>query len=203
MATTDAQRARNRETSRRWRAENPERSKANIQRQYENYKKRLAAGLIPKQTEQQKEKARINHKAYYHANKTKALETAKAWQEANPEKVLAAKRKWRLNNIEKQRAATNRWQRTHLVENKIKAGRHRAKKFKAAGFHTPEQLAARVAYYGGKCAYCKIYPYESIDHVIPLTRGGSNWPANLRPACDFCNSSKADLLPHEWVCPRL
>ena len=30
----------------------------------------------------------------------------------------------------------------------------------------------------------------AIDHVKPIARGGSNWPANLRPACTPCNSRK-------------
>lgn len=28
-----------------------------------------------------------------------------------------------------------------------------------------------------------------MDHIVPAAEGGSNDPSNLRPACDFCNSS--------------
>jgi 5-methylcytosine-specific restriction endonuclease McrA len=38
-----------------------------------------------------------------------------------------------------------------------------------------------------------------VDHVIPLSRGGSNWPTNLVCACGQCNSRKCDKLPWlEW-----
>jgi 5-methylcytosine-specific restriction endonuclease McrA len=197
---TEDQKSRSRENSRRWRAANPERSREIIRRQYENYKARVTAGEILPQYKLNPEKSRANARAYYEAHKSECLESAKAWQTAHPDKVIAAKTKWRLSNVEKQRAATNRWQKEHRLENNVKAGRHRARKFGAVGFHTPEQLAARISYYGNRCAYCGA-AYESVDHVIPLARGGSNWPANLRPACGFCNSSKADKLLSEWSPP--
>jgi 5-methylcytosine-specific restriction endonuclease McrA len=34
-------------------------------------------------------------------------------------------------------------------------------------------------------------PYEVIDHVIPVSKGGTGWPANLRPACGRCNLAKS------------
>ncbi len=48
----------------------------------------------------------------------------------------------------------------------------------------------------GKCAYCltSIEKRYHIDHVIPLTRGGSNWPMNLALACVRCNTSKGNRL---------
>lgn len=201
LRTTEEQRTKKRDYSRQWRAANPERSREIVQRQYESYKARVAAGIILPNHKRDPEKVRERSKAYYELHKPSCLVSAKAWQETNPEKVLASKTKWRLSNVEKQRAATSRWQREHRIENNVKAARHRARKFGAAGFHTPEQLAARVAYYGHRCAYCG-GPYESVDHVIPLARGGSNWPANLRPACAFCNSSKADKLLSEWTSPK-
>jgi 5-methylcytosine-specific restriction endonuclease McrA len=57
------------------------------------------------------------------------------------------------------------------------------------GHCSREQLAARVAYYGGRCHICREAANE-IDHVKPVAAGGSNWPANLRPICGRCNRSK-------------
>jgi 5-methylcytosine-specific restriction endonuclease McrA len=47
------------------------------------------------------------------------------------------------------------------------------------------------------CFYCDDKP-NSIDHVIPLSRGGTNHEGNLVPACRRCNSSKNKLLLAEW-----
>jgi 5-methylcytosine-specific restriction endonuclease McrA len=64
----------------------------------------------------------------------------------------------------------------------------------AAGNATPEQVKARVEYYGELCNLCG-KPWEAIDHYKPLSKDGSNWPANLRPVCKSCNSQKGDKWP--------
>ena len=64
----------------------------------------------------------------------------------------------------------------------------------APGHATPEQLAARWAYYGGRCWMCR-GPARVFDHVKPLSRGGCNWPSNQRPACWACNGRKGRRWP--------
>lgn len=51
---------------------------------------------------------------------------------------------------------------------------------------------------GYECAYCGDCA-NTVDHIIPLSRGGTNDPENLTPACKSCNSSKRDKLVHEWM----
>jgi hypothetical protein len=56
----------------------------------------------------------------------------------------------------------------------------------------------------GRCAYCDqvvIGPPDP-DHVVPISRGGSNGNANILPCCKACNSDKRDLLLHEWNADR-
>ena len=52
---------------------------------------------------------------------------------------------------------------------------------------------------GYVCQYCgdEEGPF-AIDHVHPLSRGGSNELSNLVVACRVCNSSKCNLLLVEW-----
>ncbi|MDB4875733.1 MAG: hypothetical protein JWM41_2179 [Gemmatimonadetes bacterium] len=38
-----------------------------------------------------------------------------------------------------------------------------------------------------------------MDHVIPISRGGSHTRENVVPACRSCNSKKGDLMLLEWV----
>lgn len=53
---------------------------------------------------------------------------------------------------------------------------------------------------GCKCQYCSCrlnFENESIDHVIPRSRGGKhNW-SNIVACCKGCNSKKADRTPSE------
>lgn len=55
--------------------------------------------------------------------------------------------------------------------------------------YAPEQIAARMAYFGHKCWMCGD-PATALDHVKPVSKGGSDCPANFRPACKSCNSRK-------------
>jgi 5-methylcytosine-specific restriction endonuclease McrA len=53
----------------------------------------------------------------------------------------------------------------------------------------------------GLCHYCgrSIPPKElTMDHVVPLVRGGRSTKGNVVPCCKECNSRKKSLLPMEW-----
>ncbi len=53
----------------------------------------------------------------------------------------------------------------------------------------------------GICHYCgrRFKPSElTMDHVVPLSRGGRSVRENLVPACKECNTNKKYLLPSEW-----
>ena len=54
----------------------------------------------------------------------------------------------------------------------------------------------------GICHYCKTnVPVKELtmDHVIPLSRGGKSERFNLVPCCKACNTKKKQLLPSEWA----
>jgi len=53
----------------------------------------------------------------------------------------------------------------------------------------------------GRCYYCGgAFPPDELtmDHLIPLSRGGRTERQNIVPACKECNSRKKYLLPAEW-----
>ncbi len=53
----------------------------------------------------------------------------------------------------------------------------------------------------GVCHYCekKVDSSEiTMDHVVPLIRGGKSTKGNIVPACKQCNSEKKHMLPIEW-----
>lgn len=83
----------------------------------------------------------------------------------------------------------------YLAYNRNRAARKKA----VAGKHTPQQIQEQYERQGKKCYYChkKLIKFH-VDHVVPISRGGSNDPDNLVITCAFCNQSKHDRLPHEW-----
>jgi len=53
----------------------------------------------------------------------------------------------------------------------------------------------------GLCHYCgkKFEPSAlTMDHVLPLSRGGRSSKGNVVPACKECNTKKKYFLPFEW-----
>ena len=53
----------------------------------------------------------------------------------------------------------------------------------------------------GLCHYCRRAVGAkalTLDHVVPLVRGGRSIRANLVPACRDCNHKKQSLLVWEW-----
>jgi 5-methylcytosine-specific restriction protein A len=53
----------------------------------------------------------------------------------------------------------------------------------------------------GVCHYCRrSFPHSelSMDHVVPMIRGGKSTKGNVVPACKECNGKKKHLLPMEW-----
>lgn len=49
-----------------------------------------------------------------------------------------------------------------------------------------------------QCAYCPSKLDLSLDHVVPMSRGGKHTVGNIVPACRRCNGSKGDMLLSEW-----
>ena len=57
--------------------------------------------------------------------------------------------------------------------------------------------AVRREILAGGCAYCED-DAAHVDHVVPLSRGGTNDRENLAGACRRCNEEKLDSTPDEW-----
>ena len=53
----------------------------------------------------------------------------------------------------------------------------------------------------GTCYYCgrNVNPKDlTMDHIVPIIRGGKSTKGNVVPACKECNTRKKYLLPLEW-----
>lgn len=53
----------------------------------------------------------------------------------------------------------------------------------------------------GRCHYCgrTFKPADlTMDHLVPIVRGGTTSQGNVVPACKECNNNKKYLLPMEW-----
>jgi hypothetical protein len=75
---------------------------------------------------------------------------------------------------------------------------------RASGVHLAMKRAMRKVALrdcGQRCVYCATRLDQrtaTLDHVVPLARGGAHDPGNLVVACGPCNRLKGDLLPFEF-----
>jgi len=142
------------------------------------------------------ERERAYQKAEYAADPEKFCARAKAYRMAYPEKHRSVVKAYRIAHPEKVSATNKAYRGAHPEKTREWNTKRRALHAGAAGYATTEQRAARWDYYGGKCYICG-KDAEAMDHVKPLDKGGGNWPANLRPICGWCNSSKRARWPFD------
>ncbi len=78
----------------------------------------------------------------------------------------------------------------------------RRERAKARALRQSPWWKRRIA--AGRCHYCgkSVPPRElTMDHLVPLIRGGRSTKGNLVPACKDCNNSKKHHLAFEWEPP--
>lgn len=138
--------------------------------------------------ENNREQWRATKRRSYWNNVEKERERARERGKQNREYVTTKTRQWRIENRER-----------HLEQARVYASQRRALKLAAEGFCSTDKLIARFQFHGNCCVYCGATDRLTVDHMIPLARGGTNWPANLVPACETCNGRKHTKTYFEFV----
>lgn len=121
-------------------------------------------------------------KKYYEDWRRKNPNYNKDWQEAHPDFEERVRKIWRKENPDKI---------------KVYNARARAKRAGHEENATLLEREWRALLFGFQCVYCG-GKYEHIDHLVSLTRGGTNTSENLVPACGRCNQSKHAYPWREW-----
>ncbi len=116
---------------------------------------------------------------------------------AQKNRYLASPQKYR--DLQKQQYSKNRAQYITNAKN------YKARKKGAAGSYTAQEWANLCEVYNHTCPACKESKLLTADHIIPLSRGGSNYINNIQPLCLSCNSKKRTkiikYLPAQSVYP--
>jgi hypothetical protein len=147
-------------------------------------------------------------KQWVEKNKEKIKQKSKAWRAANPDKVKKYKTIEYINNKNKRIAKVNEWQASNQDRVKSYRTNHKAMRRKAVGKHTAKEIKDLMNRQGNKCAECKCnisikktpkIAHAHLDHIVPISIGGSNLIKNLQYLCLGCNLSKGALDPLEWA----
>lgn len=155
-------------------------------------------------------------KAYRENFPEKYRAALKAWALKNKEKKLADAIKWALNNPEKVKKSKQKWRDTHKehqanyrIKNKdryrershIYVATRRARKQTNLGFVSDDIVLKLQKSQKGKCVACKtsIVKKYHIDHIYPLSKGGSHDDKNLQLLCPTCNRKKNAKHPIDFM----
>ena len=76
----------------------------------------------------------------------------------------------------------------------IRREREKARALRKQGWWQT-RVSKGVCYY---CAQTVAAKQLTLDHIVPLARGGRSTKGNCVPACKECNNQKKNLLPLEW-----
>lgn len=142
---------------------------------------------------------KVQRAAYYRANRDKIMAQVKAYTDANYEKVLAYHAGHYASNKEKVKAWAIAWRKNNRDRIRHIGNARRVRKLNNGGSHTFEELTAKFEALGNACFYCGKGGPISIDHDVPISRGGSDDISNILPACKSCNSSKNAKTAKEFI----
>lgn len=137
-------------------------------------------------------------------NPDRAKEHALKWTKNNPDKVKTYRKKYSKKAIarrasdpailskrrEQNNRAAKKYQKIHPEMSTVRHCRRSALKRNAVGNFTKTEWQDLCDSYGHVCLCCGQKKKLTADHIVPLSRGGTNSIDNIQPLCLPCNASK-------------
>lgn len=116
----------------------------------------------------------------------------------NKNVILDTGRRWRNNNVDKIRLY-RKSERVRIMR-KIYNINRIILKLNAEGTYTKDDVSDMLLFFDNKCAYTGMPLEESyhMDHIIPLSKGGTNYIWNIVPSNPSPNESKGAKDMESW-----
>lgn len=137
---------------------------------------------------------------YRERHAERVRESQQRWLADNPERRKEVSRAHYARNAESEKARALAWRAANPKEWRRIANaaeeRRRAAKAGAGVFVILPRELRRL--YNSPCAECGSTDSPTIDHIVPLSRGGRHSVGNLQTLCASCNYSKNSKLTVEW-----
>lgn len=148
------------------------------------------------------DKVKKNSKAYHERNRQKIKEYSDNYRHKNRDRERLRTRRWNNANKERRSESARNYLKNHRDKVRANVNRRRARIKNAEGSYTADDARRQYDSQKGKCWWCgKPVKWEERedDHLIPLKKGGTNWPNNIVISCQHCNRSKGAKMPYEFT----
>ncbi len=187
---TDGRQPKCKECNKAYYLANQERVKARVRKDYfDNHELKLERRRELALRPEAIEKKAQQDKAYYLNNREVISEKYKQWAELNRVRLNEIWRSWYHNNLDHARKQS-------LANTHKRRYRARQNGNNTLTWKQIETLFDRQPY----CEYCKESEVKlTLDHIMPISRGGQNCISNVTIACEHCNFSKGNKLLEEWL----
>ena len=183
-----------RAAAREYRKANPDKAKQAAKRHYEKNRDALITKrreYYRANIEAERKAARIRSRETYSDRRDNMVEYLREYYAENKEAHSQRSKRWREANQEK-------CKQYHV---------NRKSRLKGAdGHHTADDIERIRQDQADQCNACACDLSETgfhVDHIVALSKGGSNWPENLQLLCPTCNLSKGDKDFTEWLQSRM
>ena len=138
----------------------------------------------------------VKEKIYRDANKEKIKIYQKQWREKNKKKVLLKDRNNYIKNKKHYDSYRAEWRnKNRLKWNSYRRARDVKKKNNGIFLILDKEFRKLNQQ---SCFYCGSKEQLTIDHIIPIVRGGRHSIGNILIACKSCNSRKSKKTIMEW-----
>lgn len=145
-------------------------------------------------------KVKERRRNYYLKNREAEIKNSEKWNSENEERVKELRRQYHKLNGKANSAKRKIWADANRERVRSYVKERKARIKSVGGKWAYSDVLAMMAAQQGKCVYCpaSIVEFRHVDHIMPLTLGGSNWPDNLQLLCPRCNIRKNNKHPDEW-----
>ena len=150
--------------------------------------------------ENNREKINLRCKEYRETNKEKISLCNKEYHEKNKEKIKLQMKEYRENNKEHYKDLFKKYYENNKDKYKEYNHKRRALKVGNGGSYTKAQWLDTLEYFDYKCAYTGECIKHSchVEHIVPISKGGTSYIWNLVPSTASANLSKNNRDMEEW-----